>query len=318
MEYEETRAKGASYKLNGAFLKDPSIVEQLRRTWVSLPCRFIFFAKMKRVVKWYKELCLGKARERREREQNIRRQVEATQQALQLDPLCPRHQEELSELSDALQQLELWKIEGQQVRARVQWKSRGDSSTKESYKAVKLGVAQARIPELLSLEGVSCFEQEQLEGICFFFFSKLYQGRLSNPETGRLQEAVLGRIQPKLTDAMIESLKAPLKLEELTKAVGEMARTKAPGPDGIIIEFYQTLWPVIGKDYWQMAQEAIRSGSFPKGVIEGVISLLYKGGTCNTLNSWRPITLLNTSYKVFAKTLQLRLQPILMEVISPD
>jgi hypothetical protein len=46
--------------------------------------------------------------------------------------------------------------------------------------------------------------------------------------------------------------------------------------------------------------------------------LLAKGGPRNTLNSWRPITLLNMSYKVFAKTLQLRLQPILMEVISPD
>jgi hypothetical protein len=244
--------------------------------------------------------------------------VEAAQQALQIDPLCSRRQEELSELSNALKQIELWKIEGQQVRARVQWKSRGDSSTKEFYKAVKPRVVQARITELLSSEGVSCFEQEQLEGICFSFFSKLYQGRLSNPETGRLQEAVLGRIQPKLSDEMIESLKAPLKLEEFTKAVGEMAKTKAPGPDGIITEFYQTLWPVIGRDYWQMAQEAIRSGSFPKGVTEGVISLLYKGGTRNTLNSWRPITLLNTSYKVFAKTLQLRLQPILMEVISPD
>jgi hypothetical protein len=67
-----------------------------------------------------------------------------------------------------------------------------------------------------------------------------------------------------------------------------------------------------------MIQEAIHNESFPTGVTEGVISLLFKGGTRNTLNSWRPITLLNTSYKVFAKTLQLRLQPILMEVISPN
>jgi hypothetical protein len=179
-------------------------------------------------------------------------------------------------------------------------------------------VTQAQITELLSPEGVSCYDQGQLENFCFLFFSKLYQGRSHTPETTRVQEVVLSRIQSKLTDDMVERLRAPLRLEELTKAVGEMAKTKAPGPDGIITEFYQTLWPVIGRDYWRMVQEAIRNESFPLGVTEGVILLLYKGGTRNTLNSWRPITLLNTSYKVFAKTLQLRLQPILMEVISPD
>jgi hypothetical protein len=34
------------------------------------------------------------------------------------------------------------------------------------------------------------------------------------------------------------------------------------------------------------------------------------------LTNWRPITLLNLSYKFFAKAIQLRLQPILMEIIS--
>jgi hypothetical protein len=35
------------------------------------------------------------------------------------------------------------------------------------------------------------------------------------------------------------------------------------------------------------------------------------------VNQWLPIKLLNTSYEVFAKTLQFRLQYILMEIISP-
>ena len=50
--------------------------------------------------------------------------------------------------------------------------------------------------------------------------------------------------------------------------------------------------------------------------MEGLITLLYKGGARNTLNNWQPITLLNVSYKFFAKALQMRLQPILMEFIS--
>ena len=36
------------------------------------------------------------------------------------------------------------------------------------------------------------------------------------------------------------------------------------------------------------------------------------------LNNWRPITLLNVSYKIFAKALQMRVKEPLFEIISPD
>lgn len=36
------------------------------------------------------------------------------------------------------------------------------------------------------------------------------------------------------------------------------------------------------------------------------------------LNYWRPITLLTSIYKIYAKILQLRLQPLLSDVISPE
>jgi hypothetical protein len=48
----------------------------------------------------------------------------------------------------------------------------------------------------------------------------------------------------------------------------------------------------------------------------GMIALLHKGGLWTALTNSRLITLLNISYKIYAKALQLRLQPILIEVIS--
>lgn len=49
-----------------------------------------------------------------------------------------------------------------------------------------------------------------------------------------------------------------------------------------------------------------------------MIALQHKGGQRSALTNWRPITLLNVGYKIFAKALQLRLQPILMDIISPE
>ena len=46
--------------------------------------------------------------------------------------------------------------------------------------------------------------------------------------------------------------------------------------------------------------------------------MIPKDGDPQDLNYWRPIFLLTSIYKIYAKTLQLRLQPLLSDVISPE
>ena len=51
---------------------------------------------------------------------------------------------------------------------------------------------------------------------------------------------------------------------------------------------------------------------------QGVITLLYKGkGAQSSLDNYRPITLLNSDYKLLAKALATRLGPALQHVIDP-
>jgi hypothetical protein len=114
------------------------------------------------------------------------------------------------------------------------------------------------------------------------------------------------------------TLDRPIILEELSAALKEMAPSKAPGPNGVTMVLYKHLWPTIGPNYLSMLENALTQGKFHHGVTEGLITLLHKEEGRSTLNNWRPITLLNVSYKLFAKTLQRRLQSILMEVISLD
>ena len=67
-----------------------------------------------------------------------------------------------------------------------------------------------------------------------------------------------------------------------------------------------------------MINASIREGRLPPGITQGMIVLLYNGGDWQALTNWRPITFFNLGYKIYAKALQLRLQPVLMDVISPD
>jgi hypothetical protein len=84
---------------------------------------------------------------------------------------------------------------------------------------------------------------------------------------------------------MAGTLKQPLSLSELTKAVTSMAPGKSPDPDGIIAELYKKLWPYIGSEYLTMLNESRARGALPNGVIEGLIVLLHKGGPRTSLNN---------------------------------
>jgi hypothetical protein len=117
---------------------------------------------------------------------------------------------------------------------------------------------------------------------------------------------------------MKSTLSKPISAAELDLAMPTLGFNKAPGLDGISAEFFKKYWEEIKADYLLMITRAVENKKLPPGVNKGLISLLHKGGAKNKLSNWRPITLLNVTYKLFAKVLQLRLQPVLMEIMNPD
>ena len=53
-------------------------------------------------------------------------------------------------------------------------------------------------------------------------------------------------------------------------------------------------------------------------ITHGPIALLFEGEDRLKLTNWRHATLLNSTFKDFAKALQRRFQPLLVEVIDSD
>jgi hypothetical protein len=117
---------------------------------------------------------------------------------------------------------------------------------------------------------------------------------------------------------MRQQLFAPISFPELKAALDEMAKDRSPGPDGLSVEFFQIMWETIGEEYTQMICTAIQEGRLPAGMTKGMLVLLHKGRERELLTNWQPISLLNVSYKIYAKMLQKRLQIILTSVISED
>jgi hypothetical protein len=66
--------------------------------------------------------------------------------------------------------------------------------------------------------------------------------------------------------------------EELWFTLKAMAKGKALGPNGVIVEFFFCMWLVISKEYMKMIQDFIVNENFPLGVTKGLITHLHKGG----------------------------------------
>lgn len=111
---------------------------------------------------------------------------------------------------------------------------------------------------------------------------------------------------------------SPIKLEELEQVLKVMANKNVLGPDGIIIEFLRSFWKVISLDDHRIICQSLASWMFSISIICGLIMPLYKRDDRSPLGNNQPITLMNSTYKIYAKFYQRRLQLVLVEVASPN
>ena len=98
-----------------------------------------------------------------------------------------------------------------------------------------------------------------------------------------------------------------------------MKNGKTPGSDGFSVEFYKMFWTSIKELVLESFYFAYDLGELSIDQKRGVIKLLpKKDKILKFLKNWRPISLLNTDYKILAHVLASRLQMVLPDIIHPD
>ena len=109
-----------------------------------------------------------------------------------------------------------------------------------------------------------------------------------------------------------------LTLEECAKAISNFQNDKTPGSDGFTIEFYRRFWNPLGKLMVDSFNYAFQTGKLSICQRLGIISLIpKKDKNLEFLKNWRPITLLNTDYKIATKAIAMRLEKVLPKIIHP-
>ncbi|RVW46826.1 Transposon TX1 uncharacterized 149 kDa protein [Vitis vinifera] len=107
----------------------------------------------------------------------------------------------------------------------------------------------------------------------------------------------------------------PFSEEEISKAIFQLDRDKAPGLDGFTIVVFQDCWEVIKEDLVRVFAEFHRSGIINQSTNASFIVLLPKKNMSKRISDYRPISLITSLYKIIAKVLAGRLRGVLHETI---
>ena len=85
----------------------------------------------------------------------------------------------------------------------------------------------------------------------------------------------------------------------MLNALKSMKTKKSPCTDGITVEFYKLFWNNIKEFYVNSINYLFQTGSLTKLQKQRIITIIAKQNKdLTSLDSWRPISLLNEDYKI--------------------
>jgi hypothetical protein len=218
-------------------------------------------------------------------------------------------------IKSKLRTFQLKHAAGQKVRARERYIDLDERPT-EYFLAQEKSHGKVNNPGALYRPDKSLTnDNEEILSLQHEFYKDLYTNRQIN----LLKANKFMKDLPKLTEEMKNRICREITDPEIAEALLALPNNKSPGCDGLTADFYKKFWPDIKNIVCNSIRLALQSGELSIEQKRGVITLIPKSGKdLRFLQNWRPISLLNTDYKILAKLLALRLQPILPDIINGD
>ncbi|KAJ9708595.1 hypothetical protein PVL29_000566 [Vitis rotundifolia] len=191
----------------------------------------------------------------------------------------------------------------------VKWVKEGDCNSKFFHKVANGRRNRKFIKVLENERGLVLDNSESIKEEILRYFEKLYASPFG--ESWRVECLDWSLI----SGESASRLESPFTEEEISKAIFQMDRDKALGPNGFTIAVFQDCWDVIKEDLVRVFDEFHRSGIINQSTNVSFIVLLPKKSMAKKISDYRPISLITSLYKIIAKVLAGRLRGILHETI---
>ena len=200
--------------------------------------------------------------------------------------------------------------------AGAKWARLGDNVNAEFFAYYKSGHSSSCMRQLQREDGSITKDINEMREIATSFYKNLLNTQQFSVEQLQKRKIVLDCLEHKVSNEMAEALVKPISSAEVRAALVAIGKNVWPGKDGLSPDFFLEYWDDIADVFTASLQEVFKLGRMPAEWNEGMIYLIPKlEGVVDDIKKWRPITLLNTVYKVYAKLLATRLQPFLPHIV---
>ena len=184
------------------------------------------------------------------------------------------------------------------------WKNRctakcakfGSENSAYFHSMATIRYRQNTISSLSKSDGTVAYDHHEKASI----LRQTFQGRLgiSVPTDDSFNFA--SYLQPTIG---LNSLSVPFTNSEIDKAVHDLPSDKAPGPDGFNGLFIKTCWPIIKHDFYRLCHDFWLGKVNLQSINDAFITLIPKIPSPESPNDYRPISLLNSCFKLITKVL---------------
>jgi hypothetical protein len=116
----------------------------------------------------------------------------------------------------------------------------------------------------------------------------------------------------------LSHLDVPFTLEEIGTVLKEITPDKSPGPDGFNGLFMKKSWDIIKNDFIKLANDFYSGNMNLASINTACITLIPKVNNPETMNEFRPISLVSMPLKFITKLLANRLQKEIIPMLHQN
>ena len=324
MDFDTSTRGPGRWKLNTSILTDKtyndnikSLLTKTQDEYKNISKQFVWEICKIKIKEFTISYCKYKQKVRKNVIKELEDRVQAKEQEVINSNYNRNKQAERDELINDLHNLVNESNKGAQIRSRAKWVEEGEKSTKFFFNLEKQNISKNTIRKLKKEDGSLTHSDADIMDEGYKFYENLYKN--DNITDQEIKTYLQNASHPKtLSDDESNSLEGKIAMQECELALQAMKSNKSPGSDGIPAEFYQNFWTELNPILIESLNNAYELGELSPTQKRSILSLIFKKNDKQLLKNWRPISLLNTDYKILAHVLANRLKTVIKQIIHTD
>lgn len=223
----------------------------------------------------------------------------------------------IRKVKNRLEEIEKEKAEGVRIRSKEEWIDKRENCARYFYEEERRKGKLKVMESVLDEGGKIVTSKEDICRTIKRFYEKLLT--MEDLDEDKMERLVHTYVQRCLSDEERDSVEGIITKDEIMIALKGMKNNKSPGLDGLPREFYVVMWHELGNELSDVIANICLMDQLPESWTEGLVTTMFKEkGDIRDLKNWRPLTLLNTDYKIMTKALANRMRKVSPHLVSPD